>query len=106
MAPFIFSPGTQVVSLKQVAGQGERIAHPAGAVGVIVKSPTDASHAYRVRFADGFEARLHHDQLQLLTEYKLGPMADGRPNADSGLGDRVFGAVSYTHLTLPTNREV
>ncbi|WP_236696638.1 nucleotidyltransferase domain-containing protein [Rhodopirellula islandica] len=41
----------------------DRIAHPAGAVGVVVRSPVDRTHAYRVKFSDGFEAAIHHDQL-------------------------------------------
>jgi hypothetical protein len=50
--------------------------HPAGAVGVIVRAPRDRTHSYRVRFADGFEAALHHDNLMLLAEYKQGAIND------------------------------
>ena len=50
----------------------DRIAHPAGAVGVIVRSPVDRLHAYRVRFSDNFEAAIHHDQLVRLAEFKAG----------------------------------
>ena len=53
----------------------DRIAHPVGAVGVIVKSPTDQQHAYRVRFSDGFEAPIHHHQLSLLSDYKQGQLS-------------------------------
>jgi uncharacterized protein len=72
----IYSVGTQVVSLKQVQGSNGRALHPAGAVGVVVRSPADRSHSYRVRFADGFEAQVHHDQLMLLAEYKQGVIND------------------------------
>lgn len=67
------------------------MAHPGGAVGVVVKSPADRRHAYRVRFSDGFEAALHHDDLVLLAEYKQGSINDaGRVLSHHGLGERVI----------------
>ncbi|MEM7478723.1 MAG: nucleotidyltransferase domain-containing protein [Planctomycetota bacterium] len=72
-AAFIYPVGTQVVALKEVYARNDRIAHPAGAVGVIVRSPVDRTHAYRVKFADGFEAAIQHVQLMCLKEYKEGP---------------------------------
>jgi predicted nucleotidyltransferase len=72
----IYSVGTQVVALKQVQGTNGKAVHPAGAVGVVVRAPQDRTHSYRVRFADGFEAALHHDNLMLLAEYKLGDIKD------------------------------
>src|SRR5206468_2429937 len=39
--------------------------HPAGTVGVVVHSPTDESHAYRVRLPDGTEATFNRDELVL-----------------------------------------
>ena len=44
----IYSAGTQVVTRKPVQGSSGQVVHPASAVGVIVKSPQDRSHAYRV----------------------------------------------------------
>src|SRR5689334_18040278 len=72
----IYSVGTQVVSLKLVQGTNGAVVHPAGAVGVIVRAPRDRMHSYRVRFADGFEAAVRHDNLMLLAEYKLGVIND------------------------------
>ena len=72
----IYSVGTQVVALKQVQGSNGLAVHPAGAVGVIVRSPRDRHHSYRVRFADGYESALHHDNLMLLAEYKQGAIND------------------------------
>lgn len=72
----IYSVGTQVVALKQAQGTNGKAVHPAGAVGVIVRAPRDRTHSYRVRFADGFEAALHHDNLMLLAEYKQGAIND------------------------------
>ncbi|MCC9600991.1 nucleotidyltransferase domain-containing protein [Stieleria sp. JC731] len=62
---------------------GGRIAHPAGAVGVIVRSPIDRTHAYRVKFSDGFEAPIHHDQLVRLAEF-IGKAEGGRVKAEYG----------------------
>ncbi len=87
----IYSVGTQVVALKQVQGAGGQAVHPAGAVGVIVRSPRDRQHSYRVRFADGFEAALHHDNLMLLAEYKQGAINDSDIILSThGLFDRVI----------------
>src|SRR5687768_14162917 len=87
----IYPVGAQVVTHKSVQGSNGRIAHPSGAVGVIVKSPLDRQHTYRVRFTDGFEAPLHHDNLTLLAEYKQGSIRDSTQLlANPGLFDRVF----------------
>lgn len=87
----IYSVGTQVVSLKVVQGAHGKTVHPAGAVGVVVRSPVDRKHAYRVRFVDGFEAALHHDNLMLLAEYKEGAINDSNQVLTKhGLFDRVF----------------
>ena len=53
----IYSLGTQVVTLVEVLGQSGKVLHPRGSVGVIVRSPADLEHPYRVRFPDGIEAR-------------------------------------------------
>ena len=90
MTKLIYSPGTQVVSAKPIYGSNDAVAHPAGAVGVIIKSPTDQSHPYRVRFADGFEAQLRHDQLTLLSQFKLGAMSDPQDISTDGLFQHVI----------------
>lgn len=87
----IYSVGTQVVALKAVQGAHGKTVHPAGAVGVVVRSPVDRSHAYRVRFVDGFEAALHHDNLMLLAAYKEGHINDSNQVLSKhGLFDRVI----------------
>jgi predicted nucleotidyltransferase len=87
----IYSPGTQVVVTKPVPGNHGRFAHPTGAVGVIVKSPVDRQHAYRVRFTDGFEAAVQHDNLVLLAEFKQGKINDcGNTLNEHSLFDRVI----------------
>jgi predicted nucleotidyltransferase len=56
-----------------------------------VRAPRDRTHSYRVRFADGFEAALHHDNLMLLAEYKQGVINDSnRVLSTHGLFDRVI----------------
>jgi len=52
----IFSLGTQVVTLVEVLNQSGKVLHPRGSVGVVVRSPADLDHPYRVRFADGTAA--------------------------------------------------
>ena len=68
----ILSEGTQVVSLRDVFGAEGRTLHPRGAVGVIVRSPGDLEHSYRVRFPDGVEEPLRRDEIVLLARYKEG----------------------------------
>jgi predicted nucleotidyltransferase len=87
----IYAIGTQVVTRKPVQGSNGRTAHPAGAVGVIVKAPMDREHSYRVKFADSFEVPLNHHQLVMLAEYKEGDINNsGDVLAKEGLFDRVI----------------
>ncbi|MCA9150097.1 MAG: nucleotidyltransferase domain-containing protein [Planctomycetales bacterium] len=87
----IYSVGTQVVTLKAVQASNGKIAHPAGAVGVVARAPDDRQHSYRIRFPDGFEAPVHHHQLVLLAEYKQGAINDANQTlATHGLFDRVI----------------
>ncbi|MCI0603846.1 nucleotidyltransferase domain-containing protein [bacterium] len=67
---WILPVGTQVVTLIEIRAKNKDILFPAGAVGIIVKSPTDSSHAYRVRFPDGYEANLRRNQLALRKHYQ------------------------------------
>jgi predicted nucleotidyltransferase len=66
----ILSVGTQVVALVQInKSEGETVL-PRGAVGVIVKSPVDNFHSYRVRFPNGFEAPLHRQEMSILKHFQ------------------------------------
>jgi hypothetical protein len=71
-----FSEGTQVVTLVDIPGSAGLVLHPRGTVGVIVKSPTDAEHSYRVRFPDGFEAPLKRSEVEMLARFKEGQIGD------------------------------
>lgn len=69
----------------------DRIAHPAGAVGVVVRAPLDRTHAYRVRFSDGLEVSLRHDQLVQLGAFKSSTIReDNTALMSSGLYQRVI----------------
>ena len=89
-APLIYSMGTQVVVQKDTYHANERIAHPAGSVGVIVRSPLDRAHAYRVKFNDGFEAAVHHEQLVRLSEFKRDQIHGNVDSSNINLSKRVF----------------
>jgi uncharacterized protein len=62
--PMILPVGTQVVTHVDITSGGE-VLFTAGAVGVVVKSPVDATHAYRVRFMDGTEQSLKREQFSV-----------------------------------------
>lgn len=86
----ILSTGTQVVSLVDLLGQNGTLVFPKGAVGVIVKSPSDLSHAYRVRFAGGHETPLRQNQLVMLAKYKEGEINAFTAVRQDDLFDRVI----------------
>jgi uncharacterized protein len=72
----IFSAGTQIVTLVDIPDSAGLVLHPRGTVGVIVKSPTDHQHSYRVRFLDGFEAPLKRSEITTLARFKKGEIGD------------------------------
>ena len=88
--PLIFSVGTQVVVQKDTYHLNQRVAHPAGSVGVVVRSPIDRTHAYRVKFNDGFEAAVHHDQLIRLSEFKREQIGGSADTALIDLNERII----------------
>lgn len=72
----IYSPGTQVVLLTNVLGERGRILQPKGGVGVVLRSPKDLEHTYRVRFPDGTETGLHPTEITSLARHKEGVIGD------------------------------
>ena len=62
----IVPAGTEVVARIAVRTIGAQQTLPKGAVGVVIQSPTDNSHAYRVRFPDGSEAMLKRQEIAVL----------------------------------------
>jgi hypothetical protein len=72
----ILSAGTQIVTLGEVLGPAGRVLQPRGAVGVIVRSPVDLEHPYRVRFLDGMETSISQDELITLARHREGTIGD------------------------------
>ena len=72
--------GTRVVAVGQVEIAETGATHPAGAVGVIVRAPADAAHAYRVRFNDGAEASLRRDDLRIWRAVRESGVGEGIPD--------------------------
>jgi hypothetical protein len=68
----ILPVGCRVVVLVEVRGTDGKPVHPRGAVGVVIQSPSDYWHSYRVRFPDGFEAAFHRRELAILSQYQSG----------------------------------
>jgi hypothetical protein len=67
---FILPPGTQIVSRVAVRSPEGLVLHPAGAVGIIISSPLDPQHSYRVKFPNAPEASLSRHELSILKEFK------------------------------------
>jgi predicted nucleotidyltransferase len=61
----IIPTGTQVVSRVEVRNADGNVVCPVGATGVVVRSPADATHSYRVRLPDGAEVSLRRQQLTI-----------------------------------------
>ena len=74
--------GTRVVTRTEARGFHGAGTKPPGAVGVIFQVPTDAAHAYLVRFADGVEAALHRHELSILKEHYGEEMEAAAAHAD------------------------
>jgi hypothetical protein len=90
----ILSPGTRIVTrndANRIGGQAVPAPNsagaliPAGAVGVIIDSPTDAQHAYKVRFNDGAEAMLRRNEFSILKEFKNVPGTRSSPPGSDSL---------------------
>lgn len=86
----VFSVGTQIVTLVDIPSAAGLVLHPRGTVGLVVKSPTDHEHSYRVRFPDGFEAPLKHSEITMLAKFKEGAIGDCTHVAQAALYGRVI----------------
>ena len=79
------------MTLIDILGSGGIILHPRGAVGVIIKAPTDHEHSYRVRFVDGLEVPLKRNEVMMLAQFKEGEIGDsGILTARTDLYERVI----------------
>ena len=61
----IIPTGTQVVSRIEIRDAAGAVVCALGATGVIVRSPEDATHSYRVRLPDGREISLRRQELSI-----------------------------------------
>lgn len=86
----IIEAGNRIVTLVEATGDGGALLHPKGSVGVIVKSPTDLTHFYRVRFLDGMEVPLRHDEIVLLAHFKENEIGNTGLITRGSLFDRVI----------------
>lgn len=77
--------GTRVVALVEVRGTDGKAVHPRGAVGVVIQSPSDYWHSYRVRFPDAFEAAFHRQELAVLSQFQSGGVIDSVSSGSAAL---------------------
>jgi len=75
----IVPPGTRIVSEHEVLIGETGLTMPGGAVGVIVRAPSDGTHAYRIRFPDGGEASLRRPQFRILKTVRESALGEGIP---------------------------
>jgi hypothetical protein len=66
----ILSAGTRIVTRNDANRIGGGLLIPSGAVAVILESPADAQHAYKVRCNDGAEAMHRRNEFSILKEFK------------------------------------
>ncbi|MBD0363452.1 MAG: nucleotidyltransferase domain-containing protein [Coleofasciculus sp. C3-bin4] len=79
----ILPVGTQVVSRVEVKDSAGELLCLRGAVGVVVKAPTDNSHAYRVRLPNGVEVTLRRHEFSIRKHFQK----EGLQQAESELAE-------------------
>jgi predicted nucleotidyltransferase len=65
---------------RESVGSNGRAVHPAGAVGIVVRTPVGTEVNYAIRFHDGFEVAVPPSDFEILKHFK-----DRLPNADPGV---------------------
>ncbi len=79
MNPNLIIPvGTQIVSRIEVKNQHNQVICPQNGVGVIVYSPTDNSHAYKIRLTNDLEIILHRHEFSIRKQYQKQGLQDAR----------------------------
>jgi hypothetical protein len=97
----IIPTGTQVVSRVEVRDAAGALVCPVGATGVVVRSPADATHSYRVRLPDGAEVSLRRAQLTIRKHSQredldaIGAATDERELYDHVIYRCVLGSHAY-----------
>ncbi len=88
---WILPVGTHVVTRSEVRDAQGGLLCPAGAVGKIVRSPLDSTHAYRVLMPDGREISLHRQHLSVRKQIQHEDLASVKPpDVEQALYDRVI----------------
>jgi hypothetical protein len=88
---WILPVGTQVVTRTEIRDNRGTVVCPAGAVGKVVYSPFDSTHAHRVLLPDGREIALHRKRLSIHTRGQRDDLAsEAPPDLESFLQDRVI----------------
>ena len=73
MNPHLIIPvGTQVVSRIEVKNKQDRVLCLQGGLGVIIQSPTDNSHAYRIRLPNDVEITLRRHEFSIRKHFQQG----------------------------------
>lgn len=86
----ILPVGTQVVTRVEIKDSNDVLC-VRGAVAVVVKSPTDNSHAYQLRFLNGVEATLRRHEFSIRKQFqKDGLQEAGAQLAEFNLYDHVI----------------
>ena len=77
MNPNLIVPiGTQVVSRIEVKNKQNKIICPQGGVGVIIYSPTDNSHLYKIRLSNDLETTLKRHEFSIRKHYQKQGLQD------------------------------
>ncbi|MEL6526781.1 MAG: nucleotidyltransferase domain-containing protein [Chloroflexota bacterium] len=66
----ILPVGTRVVTHEAIMNSNNEPIFSKGTVGIIIKSPLDATHAYRLRFMDGTELSANRTQFSIYSHFK------------------------------------
>ncbi|HBB34340.1 MAG TPA: nucleotidyltransferase [Cyanobacteria bacterium UBA8803] len=92
MNPNLVLPvGTQVVSRVEIKNSADELLCLRGAVGVVVKAPTDNSHAYRVRLPNSVEVTLYRHEFSIRRHFQTeGLQQVGDIQSDLNLYDYVI----------------
>jgi hypothetical protein len=90
----ILPVGTQVVTNVDLRGPAGGVRVPRGAVGTVLRAPTDAVHSYWIRLVDGGELALLREQFATLARWQdaelRGPGLGGPALGGRALFDRVI----------------
>jgi hypothetical protein len=85
---------TQIVILQEVLNSNKTPQHPAGAVGIVARTPAGAEQHYLIRLPDGFETSLPRSQFDILKHFK-----DRLPAASRNDGFALENHVIYRCVT-------